>query len=123
MWGGGAVIKQLAAETRKIIVEKPRGAEGGAVVYEAYLGPGESRSYQIRFVIGQLATITVRNLSGTDLDLYALCNRSGWTTHDRRPSSDCYVAFTVGTVSTDGFTIRVVNYSTNRTARYILFTN
>jgi hypothetical protein len=121
--GGNPVIKKLAAQARSAISERPRGAEGGAKVYEGFVPPGGSRSYQINFEIGALATITVRTLTPTDLDLYVMCNRSGWTTSDRRPNFDCFVSFTVGTVSTDGFTVRVVNADTSRGGRYILFTN
>jgi hypothetical protein len=115
--------KKLADETKKEVSVFKRGAAGGAKVYEGTVGPGQTRSYQIRFVIGQLATINVRNITMADLDLYVTCNASGWSINDRRSDDDCKVAFTVGTVSTQGFTVRVVNYSTDKTGRYVLFTN
>src|SRR5262249_44823001 len=108
---------------RRAISERQRGAEGGPRVYEGVVGPGDSRVYQIRFVIGQLATISVRSLDRCDLDLYVVCNRCGWATNDRSPAPDAYGAFPVGSVSTDGCSVRVVNCDRNRAGRYILFTN
>jgi hypothetical protein len=115
--------RALAETTRRAFDERPRGAPGGPRVYEGFVPPGGTRSYQIPFVIGELATITVRNQDDADLDLYVTCNRSGWSINDRGGSRDARVAFTVGTVSTDGFTVRVVNYSTGQASRYVLFTN
>jgi len=116
-----AEIQKLATDTRKAIGERPKGATNGPKVYEGYLQPGDSREYQIRFAIGQLATISVRNLRGVDMDLSAVCNRSGWNTGDRG-YGDPYVSFTVGTVSTDGFTVRVANYG-SQGGRFVLITN
>jgi hypothetical protein len=98
------------------------GRLGGPLVREGTAGPDDYDVYSARFVGGRVAEIRVQNAGTADLDLVIIDPRTlRVVAQDRRTASDARVRFTPP--STREYIIMVHNYTRNRSARYVLFTN
>jgi hypothetical protein len=113
----------MAALVKSQISERSKGALHGPVVREGHLGgPNTVDTFVVPFRGGEEAVINIRNTTRADIDLYVYDDDAGnLVARDRRADDDCRVRFYPR--GTRRYRIELRNFTPNRRAHYVMFTN
>lgn len=98
------------------------GRVGGPLVREVFIGKGQYEVFMIRFEGGKLAKVGVQNAGTADLDIQIIDPATlKVVAQDLRTDDDARVKFTP--TATRDYMVLVHNFSKNKSATYVLFTN
>ena len=98
------------------------GRVGGPMVREVFIGKGQYEVFMVRFEGGKLAKVGVQNAGTADLDIRIIDPATlKVVAQDLSADNDAHVKF-MPPVTKD-YLVLVHNFSTNKSAKYVLFTN
>lgn len=98
------------------------GRVGGPLVKEVFIGKGQYEVFMVRFEKGKLAKVGVQNAGTADLDIKIVDPATLQViAQDLRTDNDARVKFTP--TATKDYMVLVHNFSQNKSATYVLFTN